>query len=57
MDYVLYEMSFQNMLLYSSVVPTYKNDAKEGDKKQQEHIKADDPKNKKRVHDIIESLV
>ncbi len=50
-------MSFQNMLLYSSVIPSYKPSDEDGkNKKQQETIKADDPKNKQRIRDIIDSL-
>jgi hypothetical protein len=41
--------------MYNAVIPTYKNNEEKG-KKQQETIKADDPKNKQRIHDIIDSL-
>jgi len=45
------------MMMYSSVLPSYKDHDKEGGKKEkQEQIKADDPKNKQRIRDIIDSL-
>ena len=58
-DYVLYEMSYVNIILYSAVLPVYhpNKDGKEDGKKQQEIIKADDPKMKARARQIIDSLV
>ena len=48
-------MSWVNVIMYSAVLPSYNSDnEKKG--KQQEVIKADDPKNNKRVKDIIDNL-
>ena len=48
-DYVLYEMSFANVSLYSSVLPSYDDVAT----KKEEIINADDPKNKDLVHNAL----
>ena len=49
-DYVLHEMSYANISLYSSVLPSY--DDETGDKGERV-IKADDPKNKDLVNSIL----
>lgn len=49
-DYVLYEMSHANTILYSSVLPSY-DDIKEKDR-----INADDPKNRERVKKTLYEL-
>lgn len=58
MDYVLYEMSYANMQLYSASLPTYKKpktgDSKPGEK--QEIINAGDPKNKDRVREFLDAI-
>jgi hypothetical protein len=59
-DYVLYEMSYANMILYSAVLPSY--DSKKGNKgggpdsKQQEIIKVDDPRNRDKVKHFFEQI-
>jgi len=45
-DYVLYKMSYTNLILYSSVLPSY-DDIKEGDSKKV--LNADDPKNREAI--------
>ena len=42
-DYVLYEMSYANMIMYGSVLPSY-NSRK--DNKGEDTINADDPQNR-----------
>lgn len=53
-DYALYDISYANMLLYMSTIPDYhmKTD-KDGKKKNQEHIDADDPANRDKVNKIL----
>jgi hypothetical protein len=47
-DYVLYEMSYTNMIMYCSVLPSY-GSGKPEDNKQGEVINADDPANEEIV--------
>jgi hypothetical protein len=42
------EMSYANLIMYSSVLPSY-DDEKEGDKNDEEIINADDPRNQERI--------
>lgn len=59
-DYVLYEMSYPNMLLYSASLPSFKKpkqDGKtDGNGKKQESINAGDPNNKDRVRALLDSI-
>lgn len=50
MDYVLYEMSFANLTMYSAVLPSY--DTKKT--KDEEVISADDPSNADKVLAMFE---
>ena len=47
-DYVLYEMSYVNVLMYGAVLPSYKSYKKEKTNETNNHhvVKADDPRNK-----------
>lgn len=49
-DYVLYEMSYANLMLYSAVIPEYRSKTKGGQgrkgKKDDMVINADDPRNR-----------
>ena len=57
-DYVLYNMSYANVIMYSASLPTYDTD-KDKEKKQEEEqevIKVDDPKNRQRVKQILDSF-
>lgn len=51
-DYVLNEMSYANVVMYSSVLPSY-DDEKTGSKKGSNVINADDPKNKDLVRNTL----
>jgi hypothetical protein len=53
-EYVLYDMSYANVILYGASLPTYQSKRK--NEKTHETIKADDPRNKKRVSDFINSI-
>jgi hypothetical protein len=53
-DYVLYEMSYANMIMYGSVLPSYGDKNKGADKdNDNEVINADDPKNRDKVRSIM----
>ncbi len=53
-DYVLYEMSYANMIMYGSVLPSYNNKDKGADNNNDnEVINADDPKNRDKVRSIM----
>lgn len=60
-EYVLYEMSYVNTLMYGSVLPSYDPDRKKDKKKgrngkPQEVIKADDPANRDKVRAFLKSI-
>lgn len=51
-DYVLYDMSYANIILYGATLPSYRN----GKKKDEESIRADDPKNTDKLKAMIETM-
>lgn len=56
-DYVLYQMSYVNMIMYGAVIPSYNGKRGKGkDGKPQEVIKADDPRNRARVKQIFDQF-
>ena len=46
-DFILYELSYANLILYCSVLPSY------DDEKENEIINADDPRNREKVKNIL----
>jgi len=54
-DYILYDMSYANMIMYSSVLPSYnsKKDRKGDEKDNDSTINADDPRNRDKVKSVI----
>lgn len=54
-EYVLYDLSYANLTLYSASLPSYKSPK---DKKQGKHdeIDAGDPKNKDKVRAFLETI-
>jgi hypothetical protein len=50
-DYVLYGMSYANVIMYSSVLPSYSG--KKDKSKAGEVINADDPKNRNAVRKLL----
>ena len=58
-DYVLYDMSYVNVIMYSSVLHSYKGKGKEDGEKgggePQKVIKADDPANRDEVRRFFET--
>lgn len=57
-DYVLHEMSYANMLLYSASLPTYRKPKTEDKKTRQQHetIDAGDPRNKDKVRAFLDQM-
>ena len=57
-EYVLYEMSYANLILYGASLPTYssKNDKNKSRSQDEEIIKADDPRNNDRVQAFLDSV-
>jgi len=59
-DYVLYEMSYVNVIMYGATLPVYDSKRKDrrggGSSSGQEVIKADDPANRARVRQLIDSF-
>jgi hypothetical protein len=50
-DYILYEVSYANLILYSSVLPSSDDE----EEKEEEIINADDPKNKDLInHELFD---
>lgn len=57
LDYVLYDMSYVNMVMYGAVIPSYNGKhRKGGGKGGQERIKADDPRNRAKVRKLLDSF-
>ncbi len=56
-EYVLYDLSYANLTLYSASLPSYKS-PKDKDKKQGNHkeIDAGDPKNKDQVRAFLDAM-
>ena len=50
-EYVLYDLSYANILLYSAVLPSYDTDREKS--KDSDTIRADDPENKEKVRKIL----
>lgn len=46
-DYILYDLSYANLVLYSSVLPSY------DDEKDEDVINADDPRNKEKIRKLL----
>ena len=57
-DYVLYDMSYANCILYGRTLPTYnaKKDSQKTENRKEETIKADDPRNKDKISKLIASF-
>ena len=57
-DYVLYELSYVNMIMYGAVRPQDKPPSRNGKQygKREEVIKADDPANRDRVREILQAI-
>lgn len=53
MEYVLYDMSYANMIMYGAVLPSYKSGKKNEKSNTRAVINADDPRNKDKVRSIL----
>lgn len=57
LDYVLYEMSYANMIMYGAVIPSYNGGRRRGKGgRDEEVIKADDPRNRAKVRRLLDSF-
>ena len=58
MDYVLYDLSYANLILLGATLPSYNSEKSKtsGNTSNQEVIRADDPKNKQKVKDFFNSV-
>lgn len=54
-DYVLYDISYANLNLYGAVIPSYRGKKEDG-KSGQEEINADDPKNRDKIRQVLDSI-
>lgn len=52
-EHVLHGMSYQNFLLYGAVIPGFDDDKKDDG----QTLRADDPKNRDKVIDLIDKMV
>lgn len=52
-DYVLYDMSYQNIVMYSACLPSYSAKKKGKSKDRGEVIDADDKRNMDKVREIL----
>jgi len=48
-------MSYANVIMYSAVLPSYRKGSKDGQGKQ-DIIRADDPRNRKKVREFLDSI-
>lgn len=58
-DYVLYDISYVNLIMYGAVLPSYESMKRKGKgnpDKEQEVVKADDPANRAKVREILNSF-
>lgn len=55
-DYVLYDMSFANFMLYGAVIPSTDYDRDGKDDSREEVIRVDDPKNRDMVMQLISNM-
>lgn len=59
-DYVLYELSYANMTLYSAVLPSYHSpkdkERRKGQRDDGVRVKADDPKNTGKVMEMLKKM-
>ncbi len=52
-EYVLYDLSYANMIMYSAVIPSYKS-RKDKTADEEEVIDANDPKNRDRIDQLLD---
>lgn len=54
-DFVLYDLSYANLILYGATLPRYDRPKKKGEKKQ-EVINASDPRNRQEVQNFFKNV-
>lgn len=55
-DYVLYEMSYANCIMYSAVLPSYKRKGNGQGGGEQDRIDVDDPRNRDKVKRFLDNI-
>lgn len=58
-DYVLYDLSYANLVLYGAVIPSYDSDDSKKDGKRfssNEVIDSRDPRNKERLYELFSNM-
>lgn len=55
-DYVLYDMSYANLVLYGASLPAYRSPKTKNGKKQEEVIRVDDPRNSDKVLKLLRTF-
>lgn len=58
-DYVLYDLSYVNLIMYGATLPSYESKSDKNKNRsdaEQDVIKADDPRNRERVRKFFESI-
>ena len=56
MEYVLYDLSYANLILLGATLPSYDSEKHKASHKNEEVIKADDPRNKEKVKQFFKSV-
>lgn len=52
MDYILYDLSYENLIMLSSSIPSFSGSGKN---KEEEKISADDPRNMERIKQLTDN--
>lgn len=57
-DYVLYDLSYTNLVMYGAVIPSSRGgrSTEEGEGEEKGVINADDPKNRDKVRQYLDSI-
>lgn len=56
MEYVLYDLSYANLILLGATLPSYDSEKNKASRKNEEVIKAEDPRNKEKVRQFFKSV-
>ena len=56
MEYVLYDLSYANLILLGATLPSYESAKDKASRKNEENIQADDPRNKEKVKQFFKSI-
>ena len=56
MEYVLYDLSYANLILLGATLPSYDSEKHKTSHKNEEVIRAEDPRNKEKVRQFFKSV-